>query len=284
MDDPLFEVLLVPEVLGVRTDDVDIWRRVVQTQSTRNLSPELELGTGPSRVQAIPPESMNFFFYKRLLGPIGLLIGLLPFGLKADGAWTDALAGMPLGTNVAQLNWSNSVPLLLPALQSNSVVKALIVMPGAMDEFYLMRRAKADLTNAAPTLLDALSALTNQTQIRVTFRPPLLLLHTEGDLLEPELVIEHQPTTDKLKRARFLPHALYNDRDWDFMEPILKGAFMIDIRPVRFSPDSWHFYRPTFAAWNLDDWEALRAVALTSKTKATIHRNQVVFELDRRSK
>jgi predicted nuclease of predicted toxin-antitoxin system len=27
------EVLLVPEVLGVRTDDVDIWRHAVQTQS-----------------------------------------------------------------------------------------------------------------------------------------------------------------------------------------------------------------------------------------------------------
>jgi len=45
------EVLLVPDVLGVRTDDVDIWRHAVQTQSivvTCNRQDFLELaGTEP---------------------------------------------------------------------------------------------------------------------------------------------------------------------------------------------------------------------------------------------
>jgi predicted nuclease of predicted toxin-antitoxin system len=45
------EVLLVPEVLGVRTDDVDIWRYAVETQSivvTCNRQDFLELaGTEP---------------------------------------------------------------------------------------------------------------------------------------------------------------------------------------------------------------------------------------------
>jgi predicted nuclease of predicted toxin-antitoxin system len=45
------EVLLVPEVLGVRTDDVDIWGHAVQTQSivvTCNRQDFLELaGTKP---------------------------------------------------------------------------------------------------------------------------------------------------------------------------------------------------------------------------------------------
>jgi predicted nuclease of predicted toxin-antitoxin system len=42
------EVLLVPEVLGVRTDDVDIWRHAVQTQSivvTCNRQDFLELAS-----------------------------------------------------------------------------------------------------------------------------------------------------------------------------------------------------------------------------------------------
>ena len=106
---------------------------------------------------------------------------------------------MPLGTNVTQLNRTNCVGIMLGAFQSNDVVKALIFMPGATDEFYFFRRARADLTNSPASLLDAVSALTSQTLIRATFRPPLLLLHTDEDLLEPVIKIEHQPTADKIK-------------------------------------------------------------------------------------
>ena len=77
-------------------------------------------------------------------------------------------------------------------------------MPGATDEFYFFRRARAELTNSPASLLDAITALTNQTLIRATFRPPLLLLHTEEDLLEPALQVEHPPTADKIKHARFV--------------------------------------------------------------------------------
>ena len=65
--------------------------------------------------------------------------------------WQTALDRMPLGTNVTQLNRSNCVGILLRALQSNNVVKALVFMPGATDEFYMFRRAKAALTNASPS-------------------------------------------------------------------------------------------------------------------------------------
>ncbi len=43
---------------------------------------------------------------------------------------------MPLGTNVTELNRTNCVGIMLRAFQSNNVVKALIFMPGATDEFY----------------------------------------------------------------------------------------------------------------------------------------------------
>ena len=189
---------------------------------------------------------------------------------------------MPLGGHVTQLNRTNCVDVVLHAFQSNSVVKALIFMPGATDEFYMFRRARADLTNAAPSLLDALIALTNQTFIRITFFPPLLLLHTDEDPLDPLIAIQHQPTVDKLKKARFLAHMLYDDRDWDVLQPALKKQLGIDIKPWRYSTDSWHFYRHSFAAWNLTGWEALQAAALAGKTKFTIQHNLAVFQLDER--
>ena len=155
-------------------------------------------------------------------------------------------------------------------------------MPGATDEFYMFHRAKADLKNESPTLLDAVSALTNQTFIRATFRPPLLLLHTDEDPLELLVAVQHQPTADKLKQTRFVPHALYNDRDWIFLQPILKKTLKVDVRPWRRSYDSWHFYRHSFAGWNLTGWEALQAVAYAGKTTISVRRKEVVFDCDGR--
>ena len=104
---------------------------------------------------------------------------------RAAQSWPDALAKMPLPRRVQYLTRTNCVPTLLAAFQPDQTVKALVFMPGATDEFYMFRRATAELTNPAPSLLDAVIALTNQTFIRATFRPPLLLLHTDEDPLEP---------------------------------------------------------------------------------------------------
>src|SRR5579864_7477854 len=80
--------------------------------------------------------------------------------------WETALGRMPLPANVTELNATNCVKVMLGAFQSNSAVKALVFQPGAVDEFYWHQRTKAKLTNNAPSLLDAVHALTNQTQIR----------------------------------------------------------------------------------------------------------------------
>jgi hypothetical protein len=201
---------------------------------------------------------------------------------QAADTWQAALSRMPLGTNVTQLNRSNCVGIMLNAFQSNDVVKALVFLPRATDEFYFFRRAKANLTESPASLLTAVSALTNQTRIRATFHPPLLLLHTSEDLLEPVITIEHQPTAEKLKQARFVAHGVYNDRDWDYLQPILKASLRTDMRPAQRSYDSWHFYRHSFAGWGLSGWEALEATALAGQTSFTIRRKQVVFELDTR--
>ncbi len=213
---------------------------------------------------------------------VGLSLGCAAVVARAQESWPAALARMPLGTNVTQLNRTNCVDLMLRAFQSNQAVKALIFMPGATDEFYMFRRAKADLTNSVPSLLDAVRTLTNQTLIRVTFLPPLLLLHTDEDPLEPLVSIEHAPTADKIKQTRFVPHAVYNDRDWAVLQPVLKKKLKTSIRPLRYSYDAWHFYRHSFAAWDLTGWQALEAVALAGKTRLIVRKKEVVFECDTR--
>lgn len=196
--------------------------------------------------------------------------------------WQFALSQMPLGTNVAELNRANCVKIMLPALRSNDTVKALIFMPGATDEFYFYHRATASLTNRSPTLLDAVTALTNQTLIRATFRRPLLLLHTDADPFEPLILIKSVATANRLEGKHFLPHVVFNDRDYDSLLPILGRSLGMYFSPPLHSYNSFHFYRHSFAAWNLNGWEALQAMAFAGKTGFTIESGQVIFEGDRR--
>lgn len=212
-----------------------------------------------------------------------LLLCLAPFAARpADEDWQAALANMPLRTNVTDLNRSNCVPLMLRAFQSNSVVKALIFMPGATDEFYWYKRARASLTNRSPSLLDAVNALTNQTRIRVKFLPPLLLLHSDSDPLEPLAEVRDIHTATQLLQKKFAPHVLYDDRDWDSIFRVLKKNCAVDILPGLHAKASFHFFRHSFAAWNLSRWEALEAVSLADRTKFTVEKKRVIFQLDDR--
>ena len=197
-----------------------------------------------------------------------------------DSSWQKAFGQMPLPAGVAQLVETNCVDVMLRAFQSNATVKALIFMPGATDEFYLFHRARTTLTNDAPTLLDAVTALTNQTLIRVTFLPPFLLLHSDEDPLTPLFKITDEATAIKLRQRKFLPHTLYNDRDWDFMMPVLEKQLKMDFRPWPHRRESWHFYRHSFASWNLTGWEALQAVSLAGKETFTVEKKRVVFAGD----
>jgi hypothetical protein len=210
-----------------------------------------------------------------------IIRGIMPSAVSAADSWPQMLAEMPLKETVSELNRTNCVEIMLGAFKSNSLVKALIFMPGATDEFYLFRRASARLRNPAATLLDAVSALTNQTNIRASFRAPLLLLHTDEDPLEPDEIIRDERTGDKLRSA-LVPHLVCNDKDWDYLQPLLKQALKVALRPWRYSTDSWHFYRHSFASWNLTGFEALETAALAGKSKFTIRRNEVDFEVDPR--
>ena len=81
---------------------------------------------------------------------ICLCFCLAHFAAGAAETWQSALAQMPLGTNVAQLNRTNCVNIHVHAFGSNDVVKGLVFMPGATDEFYMFRRAKASVDQCLP--------------------------------------------------------------------------------------------------------------------------------------
>jgi len=217
---------------------------------------------------------------KRVLFCLAMLLTVLR--ARAADDWQSALATMPLDMPERVIDRTNVLHVLLPAFQSNNIVKAFILMPGATDEFFFFRRALIRLTNAAPTLLDAVNAITNQTAIKVTFHPPLLLLHTDEDPLDVLSVIKDQKTADKIQRAPFESHAVYVDRDWDSLLPILKKAYHVQFLPERHSKHSWHFYRHSLAAWNLTGFEALQAIAYAGKTKYVVERKKVVFDGDDR--
>lgn len=204
---------------------------------------------------------------KRLLA--GFFSTLVFLSARAE-EWQDALARMPLKESPALLTSSNCVQLLLNSFQPDHTVKALIFMPGATDEFYMFHRARASLTNTNPSMLDAVTALTNQTFIRATFQPPLLLLHTDEDPLDPLITIENSEAAGFLRERRFAARAVFFDRDWNYIQPILEKTLKIHVLPWRQTFESWHFYRHSFTAAGLDGLEALRATALAGKTKVTI--------------
>ncbi|HVU08818.1 MAG TPA: hypothetical protein VHG89_09775 [Verrucomicrobiae bacterium] len=200
----------------------------------------------------------------------------------ADEGWQAALSQMPLATNVMELNRTNSVPLLFNAFQSNGVVKALIFMPGATDEIYFFRRVQATVTNPNPSLLDGVAALTNQTHIQATFCAPFLLLHTTEDSLDGFATIKNESTAKKLRGKIIVGKIVFNDADWDNVRAVLNKKLSVGLRPFSGAPESWHFYRHSFAAENLNEWEMLEAIALADKTTFTLHWLTADFRADAR--
>jgi hypothetical protein len=221
-------------------------------------------------------------FVPARMGMVILVLGL-PLGVVAEEeTWPAALSRMPLATGAIELNRTNCAQLILGGFQSNATVKALIFMPGATDELYFFRRVQATVTNANPSLLDAVVALTNQSPLRVVFRAPFLLLYSEEDVLDLDIQIKHERTAAKLKSGKPVPHIAVIDRDWTQLLKVMKKRIGPTLIPYEGTSDSWHFYRHTFASWNLTQWEAMEACALAGKTKFTVIRNGVSFELDHR--
>ncbi len=216
---------------------------------------------------------------------LAIFIFATGFGISvfADENWQQAFSQMPLNTYAKELTRTNCIPLMLNAFQSNNVVKALIFMPGAADEFVFLRRAHATLANAHPSLMDAITALTNQTYIRAEFRSPLLLLYTTEDEREPIATIKSKSTVAKLRTRIVRDRMVLYDSNWDYSHRAVARKVSVSVVPYSDSPNSWHFWPNNFAACGLTQWELLEALALSGKTTFTVHWLTVDYALDMRS-
>ncbi len=243
----------------------------------------------PFLVAACRQSAANVLPKPSLLLACYLLIASGAMAAAAD-SWPRALAQMPLGKGPLELTGTNCVGLLLGAFKSNETVKALVFMPGATDEFFLFHRARAVVDAPSISLMDAVAALTNQTEIRAHFRAPFLLLHTVQDLTEPEITMEDDSAGTRFHDAKYRSHVLYNDRDWGVVQAHLAKSLKAAVYPSPRSRESWHFYRHSLAAWNLTGWEAIEAIALAGKTSVSItrhsslglKRHRVIFVEDKR--
>src|SRR6185369_2058784 len=159
------------------------------------------------------------------------LISLADRIAVADPSWQQALAQMPLARPAIELNHSNCVTLLLDSFQSNAVVKALVFMPGATDEIDFFRRARAHLTNSNPSLLNAITALTNQTYVQVRFETPLLILYTVEDPTNVVATIKSTSTAGKLHRQVIPRRIELRDADWGDVHDALDKDVSIGLSP-----------------------------------------------------
>jgi hypothetical protein len=217
---------------------------------------------------------------RAMLLAVLILAGGLCGKAFADESWQDALGQMPFSAGVTKLTRTNAIPLILDAFQSNRVFKALIFMPGAADEFVFLRRAQVTLNDTNASLAKVITALTNQTYIRVCFRPPFLLLYTTEDDLGPIATIKSKSAFARLQARVVSGSMSFCDSNWDFTRRAVAGKVGIGVRPFSDSPSSWHFWPNNFVAYDLTQWELLEAMALSGKTRLTLHWLTADFQLD----
>lgn len=209
---------------------------------------------------------------------LSLLLGLVSsVTTPAEEAWRAALRAMPLAAGSGTLARSNCLPVLLGAFQSNNLVKALVVLPGVSNDFYLLNRDRP-LHLAANNLADALAVLAETTAVRVTFREPFLFLHTTKDKLKPATTSFSSALTKRLRGRCSAPQVLLVDRHWDGIQPWLARLSGLEVTPEPGSIDAWHFARHNLAAWQLDDWDLLCAISLSGGTKFTLGKSGLRFE------
>jgi hypothetical protein len=191
--------------------------------------------------------------------------------------WQEALARMPLPGGTNPVERENVVPRVLQGFQPNALVKAIVVLPGVSDDLYLINRDKPRLSLRASDLAEAITALTNASEIRATFTAPFLFLHRSEDFLVPQFIAKNARAVGRLQSETNLPQALFLDLHWKKLRPILNKALRPDVLPWSTSEASWHFARHNLAGRNLSDWELLTAVSLSGKTSFTVEKRRVTF-------
>ena len=208
------------------------------------------------------------------------LFALLSFcALSASAeSWATVLSYMPLPPNTL-LNRDNSMRIVLEAFQSNATVRAIAFLPGVSDDFYLLSRDKPELKANASNLAEAIGVFTNSTDVRVTFRDGLLLLHLDREPVDARIRVKSERQAAKLTEGLAVPRIYWLDRHWDKVQPEVSSATKMRVLPGTGSKDAWHFARCNMAGWNLSPLDLVTLTTLSSGTRATVESRRIVFAL-----
>src|ERR1043166_1423099 len=207
------------------------------------------------------------------------LLALLISRVHALGVTVEeALRQMPVPKSALPLTQETFIPTCLAQFRSNEVVKALVFLPGVADDFYLIHRDARKLAITSDNLLGALTALTNATSLRATFRAPYLFVHADRDLLSPVVAQKNRRVDGMLQLRRSIAGLVLIDRHWDFLQPQLQNGLKMLVTPPGKSEEAWHFARYNLAAFGLTDWELLSALSIAGRTKILPETSRIRFE------
>ncbi len=223
---------------------------------------------------------------KRLLLLVGLIAAVVvqtsAVDVSPEVAWAKARAAldaMPLPA-APPLTRSNAIRLILQSFAANDTIRAVVVLPGAVDDFHLVHRETPLPAIPARTLAGALEMLTNATAWRLTFDPvnARLLIHSATDRLRPAVQIEGSGVEARLQRRRSRSKLKWIDARWPSVQPALEQALGRWVKPQAEAEEAGHFERVNLAGQGLSELELLEAVSLASGARLVVSRREVRFE------
>ena len=104
-----------------------------------------------------------------------ILVAALLFCISVHAQdWQPHFANIPIRTKSFRAHLTPPVELILTNFQPSAELRAVVFMPGAADRLYFYDWGEVTLPEN-PTLLDAITALTNAADLRVFVAPPFLL-------------------------------------------------------------------------------------------------------------
>jgi len=203
---------------------------------------------------------------------------LLCISIHAED-WQAAFAKIPIRTTKFPAHLTAPVELILTNFQPTAEFRAVVLMPGAADRLYFYDWGQVTLREN-PTLLDAVTALTNQAGLRIFTAPPFLLIGMPYDDPRNPLSIAPEVRADKLKldEHKMGGRSYFIDRPYDKIVPQAEKLTRLRLKPSKVDPASWHFYRVSFLGYDLTAREFLQALAYGTKTSVKVDRhNRATF-------
>jgi hypothetical protein len=189
--------------------------------------------------------------------------------------WQTAFAKIPINTTSFRAHLTPPVDLVLTNFRPTSEIRAIVLMPGAADRLYFYDWGNVKLP-PNPTLLDAITALTNAADLRIFVAPPFLLIGMTYDNPNDPLTVT-PPSKAALPDRKIRGRTYFLDRPYDRVLPKAEKFTKLKFIPTRTSADSWHYYRLSFVGYDLSAEELLRALAYGTKTTVAIDRKRAKF-------